>query len=54
VETHAQAGLGKPECRGTAGDTSADNRDVDAAVVRAALARRDGFFEPVRIQDVER
>jgi hypothetical protein len=48
------ARLGETERRGASGDATADDRDVDAAVVRTVLTRRDGVFEPVRVQDEER
>jgi hypothetical protein len=54
VNADAQAGLGESECRGASGDTPADDRDVDATDVATVLARRNGIFEPVRVQDVER
>jgi hypothetical protein len=54
VDAHAQAGFGETERRGAAGDAAADDCNVDAAVVAAVRTRRDGVFEPVRVQDTER
>ncbi|HKC77782.1 MAG TPA: hypothetical protein VKB70_05280 [Gaiellaceae bacterium] len=54
MDAHAKPGLGEAHCGGAAGDPAADDGDVDAAVIAAVLARRNGIFEPVRVQDVER
>jgi hypothetical protein len=54
VDADAKARLGKAERRGASGYAAADDRDVDAAVVRTALTWRNRVFEPVRIQDVKR
>jgi hypothetical protein len=54
VDTHTKTGLGEAERRGAARDATADDRDVDTAVVPRVRASWDGVFEPVRVQDVER
>jgi hypothetical protein len=54
VHADAQASLGEAQRSGAAGDSGADDRDVDAAVVSAFRARWNRIFEPVRIQDVVR
>jgi hypothetical protein len=54
VHANAKAGLGETQRGRATGDARTDNRDVDAAVVAAVRAWRDGIFEPVRIQDVVR
>lgn len=54
VDANAKAGLGQTERGRAAGDSAADDRDIDPAVVLTVGARWDRVFEPVRIQDVER
>jgi hypothetical protein len=55
VHADAQPALGEAERRGAASDAGTDDRDVDAAVVPGVRAlRSEDFFEPVRVQDVER
>jgi hypothetical protein len=54
VDADAKAAFGEAQRGGAAGDAGADDRDVDAALVAPVRARRNGVFEPVRVQDVER
>jgi hypothetical protein len=54
VHAHTQAAFGEAERGGAAGDTGADDRDVDAAAVTGGRALWNGVFEPVGVQDVER
>jgi hypothetical protein len=54
VNAHTKSRFRQAERRRASGDAASDNGDVYAAVVAAILARRNGIFEPVRIQDVER
>jgi hypothetical protein len=54
VDPHPQAPLGEAQRGRATGDAAADDRDVDAAVMRSVIALGDGVFEPERVQDVER
>src|SRR5664279_727941 len=49
VHTDAETGLGEPQRSGAAGDTGADDSDVDAAVVPRLHALRCFFLEPVGV-----
>jgi hypothetical protein len=54
MDAHAQTPFREAQRRRAPGHAAADDRDVDTAVVAAIRTRRNGIFEPVRIQDVER
>jgi hypothetical protein len=54
VDADTETTLGETERGGAAGYAGADDRDVDAAGMAAVRSGRDGIFEPVRVQEVER